>query len=767
MVVGKTIERQRLSVQGIVQGVGFRPFVYAQAQKLGLSGFVLNDSAGVTIEIEGTPQALAAFERALRQDAPPLARLDKIERELLAPSYQTGFVIAHSQPGAERQAGISPDTATCADCLHELFDPTDRRYRYPFINCTNCGPRFSIIEDVPYDRPFTTMRTFPMCDLCRREYDDPTDRRFHAQPNACPKCGPRLQLLDSQGKSIETDDPVAEFARQLANGAIGAVKSLGGFHLACNPFDPTAVAKLRTRKHREAKPFALMVGNLETARQLCKVSIEEAELLNSYRRPVVLLARRPDCDVALGVAPGLATLGLMLPYTPLHYLLLDAYARLEHPSALVMTSGNRSDEPIVYRDAEIQPTLHGIADFTLTHNRPIYMRCDDSVTQIVAGEIQFLRRARGYAPESIKLPFECPVPILAVGGQLKNTFALAKGRYVFVSHHIGDLENVETLTSFREGIAHFSRLFDIEPQAVAYDLHPEYAATRYATELDLPHKIGVQHHHAHIASGLAEHGLTQSVIGIAADGTGYGLDGHIWGCEVLIADLTGFERLAQLEYVPLPGGEQAIKQPWRVAAVYLQQAFGADFTRLDIDFVRQLDFKRWRGLAQMIERGVNSPLAGSLGRLFEAVAALVGIRNEVWYEGQAAVELEAIVEPGDREYNFKIGTGQPAIMDVRPLIRGIVDDLERGVSVAQIAGRFHRTIVRLLTEVCLLAREQTGLTEVMLSGGVFQNRRLTEMLCANLSNEGLRVWFNRQVPPNDGGLCLGQLAVAAARLKQL
>ena len=797
------IERRRILVQGIVQGVGFRPFVYGQARRSGLGGFVLNDSAGVTIEVEGQPAALDAFERALREQAPPLARIDSVAAQAVPARGETDFAIAHSQAGAERRALISPDTATCGDCLHELFDPADRRYHYPFVNCTNCGPRFTIVQDVPYDRDKTTMRVFPMCPACRAEYDDPLNRRFHAQPNACPVCGPAVALerwtaraedggwrmvdlpssilhpLSSSlsaeepvvtTASLSSDDPIITAAEYLAHGAILAIKGLGGYHLACDALDPAAVMRLRRRKHREAKPFALMMPDLATVRALCEVSDEEAALLQSHRRPIMLLRRRADQLLAPDVAPLYTTLGVMLPYTPLHHLLLRAFAAVigpGRPAALVMTSGNVSDEPIAYHDDDARARLAPIADGVLAHNRPIHMRCDDSVIRIAAGGPQLFRRARSYAPEPIALAFDCPVPLLACGGHLKNTFCLLKGRQAFVSHHIGDLENLETLTSFREGIAHFQRLFDISPQAVAYDLHPDYLATRHALDLEVAHKIGVQHHHAHIASVLAEHGLAGPVIGVAADGTGYGLDGAVWGCEIMAADLLGFERLAHLAYVPLPGGEQAVRQPWRMAAVYLAQTYGEAFLDLDIPFVRSIGLgasprARWRPLAQMIARGINSPPTSSLGRLFDAVAALLRLRDEVVYEGQAAIELELLAEAGDRVYPFVIGAGRPAALDVSPLLRAIVEDLRRGVSIAQIAGRFHRSVAELLAAACVRARAETGLEIVALSGGVFQNRLLLEYLVARLEELRFQVYLNRRVPPNDGGLSLGQAAIAAA-----
>lgn len=767
-VTGSTIQRRRILVQGIVQGVGFRPFIYGQALRWRLAGFVLNDSAGVTIEIEGPFEALEGFQQALQHEAPPLSRIDSVVTELILPLQETGFVIAHSQAGSERQALISPDTATCDDCLRELFDPNDRRYHYPFINCTNCGPRFTIVKDVPYDRDKTTMRPFKMCPACQAEYADPLNRRFHAQPNACSVCGPQVQLLAAEGQAQPVADPISAAARLLAEGVILAIKGLGGYHLACDALHEAAVTRLRQRKHREAKPFALMVPDLATARQLCQVSEAEATLLQSRRRPIVLLKQLPASPVASGVAPRYDTLGLMLPYTPLHHVLLRAFAEIvgpARPAALVMTSGNLSDEPIAYHDPEARQRLTAIADGWLIHDRDIHMRCDDSVTRLVAGGEQPIRRSRGYAPEPLRLELEFPLPLLACGGHLKNTFCLGKGHQAFVSHHIGDLENLETLTSYREGIEHYRRLFDIAPQAVAYDMHPEYLATKYALELDLPHKIAIQHHHAHLASVMAEHGLAGPVLGIAADGTGYGTDGAIWGCEIMVASLTGFERLARLAYIPLPGGEQAVRQPWRIAASYLALVYGEEFLKLDIPFARQLEARRWRPLAQMIAQGINSPLASSLGRLFDAVAALLGVRQEVIYEAQAAIELETLAEPGAYpSYPFEIREGQPMILDVAPLVRGIVGDLQQGRPVGQIAGRFHHSVAELLAAACGLARQETNLNTVALSGGVFQNRRLTEQLVGRLEEMNFQVYLNRQVPPNDGGLSLGQAVVAAARL---
>jgi hydrogenase maturation protein HypF len=767
-LIKTTIERRRLAVQGIIQGVGFRPFVYGLAHRWGLTGFVLNDSTGVMIEVEGSAQALDDFQHAVRAETPPLARIDAVDVRQIEPLHTTSFLIVQSKAGVERLALVSPDMCICDDCLRELFDPADRRYRYPFINCTNCGPRFTIIEDVPYDRAKTTMQAFAMCPECQAEYHHPLDRRFHAQPNACAACGPQTFLVDDTSEPVECADPVIESAQQLAAGDILAIKGIGGYHLACNALDVEAVQRLRQRKQRAAKPFALMVPDLAMAQRLCEVGQEEAALLQSRRRPIVLLRQLAGCPVAPEVAPHQNTLGVMLPYTPLHYLLLDAYAAQSAPGrpvALVMTSGNLSDEPIAYQDEDACVRLASLSDGMLLHNREIHIRCDDSVSRIIAGREQLFRRARGYAPEPLPLALEFPVPLLACGGHLKNTFCLGKGRQAFVSQHIGDLENLETLTSFREGIEHVQRLFDVKPEAIAYDLHPEYLATKYALDSDIPQKIGVQHHHAHIASVLAEHGLTGPVIGVAADGTGYGTDGTIWGCEILAADLVDFERLAHLAYVPLPGGEQAVRQPWRMAAVYLAQAYGEAFLDLDIPFVRQLDRATWRTLAQMSAKGLNSPRTSSLGRLFDAVAALVGVRRQVFYEGQAAIELEAQATSSADAYPFAIMDGAPAVLDVRPLVRAIVDDLQGQVSIAKIAGRFHASIALGLSEACRRAREQTGLNTIAISGGSFQNRLLLEQFIAQLEKTGFTVYINRRVPANDGGISLGQAAVAAARLR--
>ncbi len=773
--------RWRIRVRGIVQGVGFRPFIYGLAIRLNLSGFVRNDSEGVQIEIEGMLSALELFSVALASEKPPLAQINAVEILPVAAIQSQGFAIIHSATAQQRATLIAPDSATCPDCMHELFDPTDRRYRYPFLNCTNCGPRFTIVHDVPYDRVNTTMQHFPMCPQCRAEYDDPLNRRFHAQPNACPICGPTLELWIGEGISqniaqsaqplsssfsavAKGDAALCEAVRLLVAGQILAVKGLGGYHLVCNGWNAQAVATLRRRKRREAKPFAIMVSDIAAAQQLCQLQPPEIEVLTCVRRPIVLLEQHPHLAIPADLAPGYSTLGVMLPYTPLHHLLLQGVTEAQGstaPAMLVMTSGNVSDEPIAYLDSDAYARLATIADAIVSHDRAIETRCDDSVTRIVAGGVQFLRRSRGYAPEPLQTAFAFQRPILAYGGHLTNTFCLARGHQAFMSQHIGDLDNLEVLVALREGINHFKRLFDIVPEVIAYDLHPEYLATKDALAADIALKVGVQHHHAHIASVIVEHGLEGPVIGIAADGTGYGLDGAIWGGEVLIASLETFTRVGHLAYIPLPGGDQAIRQPWRVAAVYLDQAYGPDFVNLPIAFTQSFDLAAWRVLRRMIERSLNTPRTSSIGRLFDAVAALIGLRNQVIYEGQAAIELERLAELGLPAYPYTLSDGTPFQIDILPMIRAIVDEIQAGVGMPQIAGRFHQTVAAFFVASCQRVRETTGLTIVALSGGVFQNRLLLETLTMMLQDAGFQVVTNRRVPPNDGGLSLGQAAIAA------
>ncbi len=744
--------RVEVRVEGVVQGVGFRPYVHGLAQRLGLSGQVGNDTAGVFMEVEGAEQAVSEFLAALPAQAPPLAVIEEVRTHPMAPTGESGFHIVSSNATGRRDTLISADTATCADCLRELADPTDRRFDYPFINCTNCGPRFTIVRDVPYDRPFTTMAPFTMCQACATEYHDPADRRFHAQPVCCPACGPRLRLLDAGGGQLP-GEPLAAAAALLSGGAVLAVKGLGGFHVAALASDAAATALLRARKHREDKPFAVMVADLATAHQLCLVDPVGERVLAGRRRPVVLLPRRPQAPVAPAVAPGNRSLGLMLPYTPLHHLLLRDTA-----GPIVLTSGNISDEPIAYQDGDARRRLTGIADAYLTHDRAIHMRTDDSVVRVFRGAELPVRRSRGYAPEPLTLAQPVPRPILGCGAELKSTFCLARGRHAFLSHHIGDLENYETLRSYTEGVEHFRRLFDVTPEVAAYDLHPEYLSTKYALDLPDVELVGVQHHHAHIASCLADNGAAGPVLGVAFDGTGYGSDGTLWGGEFLLADLTGFQRLAHLVPVPLPGGAAAIRQPWRMAAAYL----GSDAP----PELMQRNVQHWDAVLAMAARGVNAPLTSSAGRLFDAVAAVLGIRDSINYEGQAAVELEQRADPTELgTYPAAISEGPVLQLHGADLVRAVVADQRAGVAPEVIATRFHHGLADATVRVCQMLRESTGVAVAALSGGVFQNVLLLERTVASLEQAGFRVLTHSRVPPNDAGISLGQVAVAAATLR--
>ncbi|MGH3702247.1 MAG: carbamoyltransferase HypF [Pseudonocardiaceae bacterium] len=742
--------RVEVRVEGVVQGVGFRPYVHGLAHRLGLSGRVGNDTAGVFLEVEGAEHAVSEFLATLPAQAPPLAVIEQVRTRPLTPTGEPGFHIVSSNAAGRRDTPVSADSATCADCLRELGDPTDRRVDYPFINCTNCGPRFTIVRDVPYDRPFTTMAPFEMCQACALEYHDPTDRRFHAQPVCCPACGPRLRLLDAGGTELP-GDPLTAAAALLTSGGVLAVKGLGGFHMSAVASDAAATALLRARKHREDKPFAVMVADLGTAHELCVIDPVGERVLSGRRRPVVLLPRRPDAPgVAPAVAPGNRSLGLMLPYTPLHHLLLRATA-----APIVLTSGNISDEPIAYQDDDARRRLTGIADAFLTHDRAIHMRTDDSVVRVFRGTELPVRRARGYAPEPLTLIRPVPRPILGCGAELKSTFCLARGRHAFLSHHIGDLENYETLRSFTEGITHFGRLFDVVPEVVAHDLHPEYLSTKYALELADVETIGVQHHHAHIASCLADNGAVGPVLGVAFDGLGYGSDGTLWGGEFLLADLTGFQRLAHLVPVPMPGGAAAIRQPWRMAAAYL----GPDAPE---ELVHR-NAEHWDVVLAMVARQVNAPLTSSAGRLFDAVAAILGVRDLINYEGQAAVELEQradLTEQGS--YPAAVTEGPALHLHGVDLVRAVVADLRAGVPREVIATRFHHGVADAIVRVCLMLRETTGVGVAALSGGVFQNVLLLERTVAGLEHTGFRVLTHSRVPPNDGGISLGQVVIAAA-----
>ena len=750
-----SIQRVRVRVEGVVQGVGFRPFVHRLAGELGLAGFVRNDERGAVIEAEGEPAAIEALLARLVSDAPPLAQVELAGTEVVPARGETGFTITASTAGGVPDAQVSPDTATCDACLRELFDPADRRYRYPFINCTDCGPRFTIVRGVPYDRPLTTMAGFQMCALCAAEYHDPADRRFHAQPNACPTCGPQLRgtvplTRISSENELRGTVPLRWAVAVLQTGGIVAVKGIGGFHLACLAADERAVAELRARKHREEKPFALMARDVEAAGELVRLGAVEVALLTGRDRPIVLAPRRPGARVAAAVAPLSPELGVLLPYSPLHHLLL---ADVGEP--LVMTSGNVSDEPIAYEDDDALERLSGIADAFLLHDRPIETRTDDSVLRIARNRPLPLRRSRGAVPSLLALPVPAARHVLATGAELKSTFCLARGRRAWVSHHIGDLKNVETLGSFETGIAHFEALFAVAPEVVAHDLHPDYLSTTYALAREGVERVAVQHHHAHLAACLAEHGETGPAVGAIFDGAGVGTDGTVWGGEILVGDLHGFERAGHLWPVALPGGDRAAREPWRMACAWRTAAGG------DARPLAGVDERRWHAVAQIAETGLMSPPTTSVGRLFDAVAALCGLRLEVTYEGQAAMELEAACDGAERgTYPLRAVAG---VLDARETILAIDRDVSRGVSAGTIATRFHHALADATAAECAHLAADRGLEIVVLSGGAFQNRRLLERTAAGLERAGVRVLVPARLPPNDGGIAFGQAAVAAAR----
>ncbi len=755
-------------MDGIVQGVGFRPFVHRLATRLELRGVVGNDERGVFIEVEGGSAAVAAFLAAVRDSPPPLAVVDRVTARDIPVTGAPGFSIAPSTGPGRGRALISPDVATCDDCLRELDDPADRRFGYPFVNCTACGPRFTIVRASPYDRAATTMAGFPMCGACAAEYHDPASRRFHAQPVCCPACGPRLRLLHSSRPAAPGDqgdpgdrveaagDPVEGAAAVLAGGGILAVKGIGGYHLAVRADLERAVTALRARKHREDRPFALMAADLAGARRLCDIGPGEERALTGPRRPIVLMRRRADAPVAASVAPGARELGVMLPYSPVHHLLLRRC-----PGPIVLTSGNVSDEPIAYLDEAALARLGGIADAFLIHDRPIHTRTDDSVVRVFRGRESPIRRSRGHVPRPVPLVRAARRPVLGCGAELKHTFCLAEGGRAFVSHHIGDLENHETLRSFTEGVRHFERLFGIRPDVVAYDPHPEYLSTKYALDREDAALVAVQHHHAHVASCLTDNGEAGPVIGVAFDGLGHGPDGTLWGGEFLVAGLAGFERAGHLAVVPMPGGAAAVRQPWRMAASYLGARAPEGLA------VRERNAGRWDAVVAMASRGVNAPLTSSAGRLFDAVAALTTGRDTVTYEGQAAIELERIADPGERgAYPCRLvdpGGGAPFMVAGTDLVEAVLADAAAGVDPPVISARFHNGVALLIARGCLRVRDGTGLTAVALSGGVFQNVLLTERAAALLEGHGFRVLLHTGVPPNDGGVSLGQAAVAAAR----
>ncbi len=751
------MRRVRARVDGTVQGVGYRPFVYRLAGELGISGWVLNDERGVLVEAEGPPDAVHIFLARLSADAPPLAEVRGVEAQDVPVEGAAGFEIVASARGGAASAPVTPDSATCEDCLAELADPADRRHRYPFLNCTNCGPRFTIVRAIPYDRPLTTMADFTMCDACQAEYEDPADRRFHAQPNACPVCGPQVALLERDGTPVEgVEDALRAAAGDLLDGKILAVKGLGGYHLACRADSEQAVAALRSRKRREERPFALLVADVETARGLVELGVVEEQLLTSRERPIVLARRRVDAAVAPSVAPGAPDLGLMLPYTPLHELLVG-----DAGVALVMTSGNLSDEPIAFSDDDARERLGAIADRFLVHDRPIATRTDDSVVRVVRERPLMLRRSRGYVPVALDLPIATGLHLLGVGAEQKNAFCIAKGDRAWCSHHIGDLKNYETLQSLQNGVEHFQNLFEVAPELLVHDLHPDYLSTRYALGREDVQLFSVQHHHAHLAATLAEHGETGPAVGAIFDGTGYGTDGTIWGGELLVGGLDRIERCGRIRPIRMPGGERAIAEPWRMAAAWL--------TEMNVPLppaFAEIAQPRWNMVARMSINGMGSPFTSSAGRLFDAVAALCGVRLEVSYEGQAAIEFEALADRGAVDpYPLELEhRGSAVALDVRPTVRALLADIAADVPVSTISARFHAGLARATVEALVLIAGRRELDLAVLSGGVFQNRLLLELTVAGLDEAGLRVLVPQKLPPNDGQIAFGQVAIGAARL---
>ena len=748
---------RKLEVNGIVQGVGFRPFVYNLAHQYGLKGKVANTASGVSIHIEGPLDRMRSFESDLAAKNPPLAHIVEISGRSESVKKYPDFSIVKSRGQAQMSTLISPDVSICDECRRELFDPNDRRYLYPFIICTNCGPRYTIIDDIPYDRPKTSMRHFKMCAVCQSEYDDPTDRRFHAQPNACAECGPHVSLYDNRRKSIETADPIKAATDFIHQGQIVAVKGLGGYHLVADAVNSEAVIRLRNRKMRQEKPFAIMSGDLESIRQYARVQPEEEKLLTSIQRPIVLLQKKTSNLISEAVAPRNKYWGVMLPYTPLHYLLFKRGF-----TALVMTSANLSEEPIAIDNDDAFERLGDIADYFLIHNRDIYLRSDDSIVRHTMGYTRYIRRSRGFVPIPIFLNHAVP-PILACGAELKNTICVTKEDKAFLSQHIGDLENMITLDFFKLAVDHLQRILEISPEIIACDMHPDYLSTRFAAEQDGIQKIQVQHHHAHIVSCMAEHKLEGAVIGLSFDGTGYGPDGTVWGGEVLVAEAKQFERAAHLAYVPMPGSTAAIKEPWRMAISYLHDAFGDHFGELDLPILKQIEPQKVKIILEMILKGVNCPRTSSLGRLFDGVAAIVGIRNQVNFEGQAAMELEMLAADDiDSIYDFEWVSGDSTQILPAPIIRGVVQDVQNGLSIAEIGIKFHKTLIALFTEICAGVRRDCDLNRVVLSGGCFQNSILLTGMIHELASRDFEVFAHRRVPTNDGGIALGQAVVAAA-----
>lgn len=765
-----TIQKNReavlIVVKGVVQGVGFRPFVYNLAHGWGIGGRVSNSTQGVVVEAEGSQEAIQGFIQDLRGQAPPLSQVEEIEIYPKRWRSLQGFHIKESLSARKEPTLISPDVATCEECLQDMRNPANRRYRYPFTNCTNCGPRFSIIQGIPYDRPMTTMKAFEMCPQCEAEYSDPANRRFHAQPNACPKCGPWLTLLDRKGGEVPTSDPLQAAIELLRKEHILAIRGLGGFHLACDATKDGPVGRLRERKGREAKPLAVMIPELETVKEVCITNQDEEDILKSPQSPILLLRKssHPGFKISQLVAPQNRYLGVMLPYTPLHHLLFEG----RKLKALVMTSGNPRGEPIIADNREAIKKLGPVADYFLVHNRPIWNKTDDSVAFSMEGSPSLIRRSRGWAPSPIKIPLSVP-PILACGGNYKNTFCLAKGERAFLSQHIGELDNLETLRFFREALRRFKAWLNIEPQVVAYDLHPNYLSTRFAQGLPAEVKIGVQHHHAHLASCAAENGWRGKALGVSFDGSGYGPDGTIWGGEFLLFDLKGFQRVAHLSPFPLPGGELSIRRPYRTALGYLLHFLGKEALQLPLKLWQEFKGGEIEIVAKQVEKGVNSPLTSSAGRLFDVCSALLGLCFYNTYEGRAAVELESLAQGGNAEgvYPLQIReNGEKLALEHQGIITGVIEDLLKGEKREKVALRFHRSLVELIIQTCDQLYQRWGEERVFLSGGVFQNRYLLWQTIDGLRKMGLKPFYHHLVSANDGGISLGQAVIAGAKIKQ-
>ena len=758
----EVIKRARYLFTGIVQGVGFRPFIYRLAVRHGLTGFVQNRPDGVLVEVEGTPPAIDIFFSSVDGELPPLANITGVSSSEITVAGDAKFQIIASDNDGQGDVHIAPDSAVCADCLKELFDPADRRFRYPFINCTNCGPRLTIINDIPYDRVHTSMACFPLCPQCRTEYENPANRRFHAEPNACPVCGPQLELRDADGKIIPCDDPVEKAIELIAAGNVLAIKGLGGFHLCVDATSDEAVKRLRSRKYREEKPLAIMVRDIEQARQIAEINGEEKSLISSPQRPIVLLKKKKNNIISELVAPSVPNLGIMLPYAPLHYLLLE-----NKFLALVMTSANQVDEPICISNREAQSRLKGIADYFLIHNRDILVRCDDSITFVTDGKSQLMRRSRGYAPRPVLLKEAYPA-VLALGPQLKSTQCILKDNFAFLSPHIGDMETPRARDFFHESLALMKRITQSDPQIIACDYHPAYYSTQVALELNAARVVHVQHHHAHIVSCMAENQIEGDVIGLAMDGTGYGLDGNAWGGEFLIANSTQFQRFGHLQYFVLPGGQKAIHEPWRIGVSLLKQAYGKSWPQIASRLKLAPDQTNFELLDKIIETKLNSPLSSGLGRLFDGVAAIMGLRRNVSFEGQAAMELEAKAKLAGVVLPFEILRNQDEsyILDVSAAIRAIVENILSGKSMEEIASAFHSTLAAAFAAMSFEMRKLTGINRVALSGGCFQNRVLLEGTVTELKKNGFGVYYHSQVPANDGGVSLGQAVIAGSITKK-